>query len=481
VASLIGSSGSRPSPARGFVATAVLSTGVAAGSFALGVALVVLANVVGGALGPAVILAIPIVVVAVLAIGSAPWVAPAIVFMAFPVAYVEIPVAGHLQVRLVEVAVAAVTGLVVLHRLNAKRTPLPWSPEMWWGLLFLMWMVVATPSALNGAEAIKQDIDVIAGFLFALTVLASCPTMEDLRRTLGVLLAVGAGLGAIGLRGISSLRATFAGQVGINRAHGVFAHPNDLALFTAMLLMVAIGIALGARSRLVRVFASLTALISLVALAASLSRGAWFGTAAGTVALVVLLPVARRAVTRVALPLFALVALVVGLVLPSPPPQVLVVRERIGTITKPFEDPYDQRPAIWAEAIREIKEDPWTGQGPASFPLASALSGSLSQTVGAEHAHDTLLTVAAETGLPNVLFLIGLTLAVGLTLFRSVRALRDTDDAPLVAGAGAALVALVGQGLVDFTLRNPLLLFLSWTLVGVVLVGGREARKARAR
>jgi heme A synthase len=84
--------------------------------------------------------------------------------------------------------------------------------------------------------------------------------------------------------------------------------------------------------------------------------------------------------------------------------------------------------------------------------------------------------VAAESGVPAVVLLIGFTLSVGLVALRTVRRLRAGDrprDAALVACLAAALAMVVGQGLVDFTLRNPIIMVLVWSVVGLLLAADR--------
>jgi putative inorganic carbon (HCO3(-)) transporter len=403
------------------------------------------------------------------------------VYASFPIGFHTIPL-GNVPVKVVEVVVLLTTTLVVLHRLGTGSAPLAWAPPMWWALFFVAWALVATPSAVNLVDALKQDIGLAGGFILALATLAACRSMKDVRNVVGVMLAVGTILVLAGFQGVSGLRAQLQGAVAVNRAQGLFPQPNDLGTFAAILLMVSIGMGFGARHRWTRVFAASTALLSLIVLTLSLSRGAWIGTAMSGVVLLYLLPAARRALLM-AVPALIVAGVAFAAFLPNTPVQVQVITERLSTFTHPEvqDNPYDARPAIWHEAFHEIGQDPMTGQGPGNFPDASALSGSLSQTVGALHAHDTLLTVAAEIGLPGVALLIGFTLALGLVVRRAARKLPDTADRSLVAGLGAGLFILVGQGLVDFNLRNPVLFMLVWSLAGLVLVAGRHVSPAWRR
>jgi hypothetical protein len=84
--------------------------------------------------------------------------------------------------------------------------------------------------------------------------------------------------------------------------------------------------------------------------------------------------------------------------------------------------------------------------------------------------------VAAEAGIPAVVLLVGFTLSVGVVALRTVRRLRlrgSARDAALVACLAAALMMVVGQGMVDFTLRNPIIVVLVWSVVGLLLAADR--------
>jgi O-antigen ligase len=454
---------------------------IAVGSFVGGVVLTK-AGAIGG---PALMVAAPLGLFLAAATLTRPLIGVIAVYMSFPIAFVALPL-GSLDIKVVEAAAAGVTGLVVLRRLATGSTPLPWAPQMWWAFLLVGTVLAATPSALSATDATKQDAFLVVGFLFALAVLAAVRSMEDMRKVIGALLVVGTGLCAYSLQGASQLSAQFGGAVGSGRVQGTFNQPNDLGAFSAMVLMVAIGMVVGSRTRWSRIGGWVAALVSLAALALSLSRGGWIGTLLGLTVLVIAVPQVRRATFAVVLPALLILSAALAVFLPSAPPQVEVVTERLGTLTTGNIGPYDARPDIWREAVREIREDPWTGLGPGSFPFASTRSQSLAVSVNASHAHDVLLTVGAEAGLPSVFLVVGFTLALVGVARRGIRGLSDTGDRAIIAAVGAAMACQIGQGLVDYNLRNPLIFILLWSMVGLLLAGRRlaaaeEERRAESR
>jgi len=411
--------------------------------------------------------------VVLVAIVHRPWTGVALVFLTFPIGSIVLP-AGSLDVKVVEAAVLLVAGLLALRRLASGSLPLPLPSPMWPALLVLVAALLATPGALDVGEAARFDTLLVIVLLMALLVPAACRSLDEARRPLAVLMAVGAGISGYAFHAVSGLQAFLGGAVVQNRAISVFSQPNDFGAFAASLFLVAIGMALGSRSRPARRVCALVAALAFGGLVLSLSRGSWLGAVAGLALLLALAPSARPALFRVGLPIVAAGALVFAVFLPSGPTDVQVVQQRLTTLAAPFHNPYDARPQIWREAVHEIEANPWTGVGPGNFLVASSRAGSFVQAAGAEHAHNTVLNVAAEEGIPAAGLLIAFGLVMGAIILRAAKRLPDTRDRALVAGVGAALFAQVGQGLVDFPLRDPVVAVLMASLVGVVLVAQRQ-------
>ena len=103
----------------------------------------------------------------------------------------------------------------------------------------------------------------------------------------------------------------------------------------------------------------------------------------------------------------------------------------------------------------------------------------VSSTATAEfpaHAHDVLLTVAAEIGLPAAAVLIVLTLLWTRTFLRTAKALPDARDRGLMAGLAGAAATFVGEGVFDATLRASVVLVLLALCVGLALAVAEIAR-----
>jgi putative inorganic carbon (hco3(-)) transporter len=437
-----------------------------AGAFVTGGLLAGVASRFGGA-APLVLVAIPLVPIVVGAMFSDPRLAVIGVFATFPIGSIALP-APIPPIEMAEAAVVVVSALVLLKRVASGRAPLRWPPAMWWVFALLIWTIVAFPSAVDSALAVKQIASLAGGFLFALVVATVCSTMRDVRFVLVGFVVVVAGIALTAVVGGSQFESELGGTQIAGRLRGAFDHPNQLGTICAMLALVAAGLGFGARSLQTRVVAFAAVPLLLAGLALSLSRGAWIGAGLGALYLAIALPQARRVILTIAVPL----AIVAALLAPSLPanPQIQVVQERLSVLT--VRSPYDDRPAIWAEAMREIQDDPITGQGPGSFPVASVRAASEASSVAAYHAHNVLLTWAAENGIPAAVLLVGFFVAVALAARRATKTTISRGsrrDRAMIAGMSAGLIAVLGQGPVDYTWRNTVVFVAISAMVGVLL------------
>jgi putative inorganic carbon (HCO3(-)) transporter len=392
--------------------------------------------------------------------------AAGLVLLAMPIGVKVVP-DGPFGLPFIQLVAIGATGLMALARLAAGEPPLRWPRPMWWAAILSAVAVLETPIAIDLHAAIVQDVQLLSGILVALAVATAVVRLRDLRRLACLALLSGSAILLLALPDATEQRARFGAAIVENRAQGPFSEPNQLGALSAIVLFLACGFMLGGRRPWQRAGASLLLL---------LSRGSWIGVALGLVAMVFLLP--RGA--RWALVLRGLALLVTVLVLAlsglAGPQQFGVVGARLRTLTNPEGNPSDARPLLYREAWREVRARPLTGFGPGGFPTASLSPESVVSSVRAYHAHNVLLTMAAEAGLPAAALLVGFTLAVGLALRRAVVRLReppDRRDRALLAALGGALVTIVGQGMVDVVLRSPVIVMLVWALVGLALAGDR--------
>jgi len=449
-----------------------MGTGLALVSIFLGLTLAAVATLFQASV--AVYIALPLAPLLALAVLAAPIVAPLGVFATFPVGSTGAPV-GAATLQSAEAAVVIVALMVIVRQLAMGQTPLAWSPVLFWPLGLMAWMLISMFSALDETLAIKQLVSIAGGVTFASVILASCRGMRDLRVLLGGFVAAATVLSVFALSDRSKIESTYEGtQVLEGRLQGAFDHPNQLGALAAMAFPVAAGFLFGGRTRRTRTLAGVALALILAALALSLARGAWLGAGAAALLMLITLREARRTLLLIGLPV---VLVFVGLWSYFPKnEQVQVVTQRAESFTTL--SPYDNRDSIWREARREIKEDPWTGQGPGNFIISSAGAGSEASTVAAFHAHNLFLNWAAESGLPAAAIILLFAFALvnaGRVASRRSLARGDPADRAIVIGIGGALLTVFFQGFVDYTLGNSVVHIAFWGMVGAMLLASRDA------
>lgn len=423
------------------------------------------------ATGPLFALALPLGLLAGAVALRRPVAAIVLVVAVLPLG--NLGVVGALQ--LVDIAAIFAIGLVIVARVNDGASPLPWSPALWWLVGLFAATLVASPTSISPEATFTQEVQLLTGILVACATFGACRDWGQVRSITIAMLVLGIIAAIVALNSGAELRVRAGGAGADNRATGIFTQPNQLGLFAGMMLLLAVGIAAGERRRGIRILALAAVTGSLAALLLSLSRGAWIGALLGCAAFAILVPDVRRRLLAGMLPV-VLLAIVFGAAQPDNV-QLRAFSERAATLSSGGSgSAYDNRPVIWREALRQIRERPLQGFGPGSFPDASARWRSEAKT-GAWHAHNTLLTVGAESGIPAVGFLVGFTLTLAFAVRPALRRLRSAEQRATLAGLASALVVLVGQGLVDFTLRNAVLVTFVWLVLGLFLAAVALAQR----
>ncbi|MEI4273213.1 O-antigen ligase family protein [Klenkia sp. LSe6-5] len=371
------------------------------------------------------------------------------------------------------VSVAATVGVVValaLRRELGRRGS--------WLILALSVFVGSAFLSTTMSVAPARSLVVATTYLFGLGVAwalsRTCTTWEALRFVATTLALVGGAVGFIAVADLGQLRGALGGNVVEGRATSVFTQPNELGAFCAATLLIAVGCSVAHR-RTAWIWACRAAAVgATVGLALSFSRGAWIGAAAGVAVLVVLLPGLRRPVLRAATA--GLVLLATGATVAGNTPVLQLLLKRLDSLTAPS-NPYDERPAIWSEAIHQIGQSPLLGTGPGAFAEKSVADQSVLRSDPAAHAHSLFLAVTSEQGAFGLLALV-LVIGLVVAVARRVRAVSGVDlgarpgHAALTAGLIGALASVLGQGLTDQPAGNPIVGTGLWVVLGLTAAAG---------
>ena len=402
-----------------------------------------------------------------------------VVLLVLPFGDVEVPVAG---VSLVHLAMVVPT-LLALWMLVRDEVAFPPSMILVGLGLGAVGGLISSAGGVNGEGAVQAVVISFVTLGYAIGVaLAHRPGLERIGPELFVV--VGGVVAAMALTSAGSIEAAEGGWVVNGRLTGPFSQPNELGIFCAALLPVAVACLVTTRSRRRLAVLGLATACLVAAWALSMSRGAWIGGIAALVCLAVGEPRTRRMLLGVGSAIVA--TCVVAVMVPANTALLGVIGARIRSLGDPGQNQYDDRPLIWAEAWRQATEHPWLGVGPGGYSLAATDSSSAVSSYGADHPHDLFLTILAERGMVGIT--IGVIVVAGCVLAARAHLLGTTPFGETVAtlrtrsvAVIAALVAVSVHCVFDMPLRNPIVSGLVWTLLGMAIVAETTRPRPRSR
>lgn len=143
--------------------------------------------------------------------------------------------------------------------------------------------------------------------------------------------------------------------------------------------------------------------------------------------------------------------------------------------------PVEMREAVWREAWRLARAHPWAGVGPGQFQRAYERAGGTGTPI---HAHNIVLHVAAEYGLPTLICYLALWARL---LWSTARAAARTRDGEVAWALHAMLLAFFLRSLLEHylsgletSLRMLCLLAFVFGLAECVATRGRPDQRASA-
>ncbi len=263
---------------------------------------------------------------------------------------------------------------------------------------------------------------------------------------------------------------------GLSRAGGTIGHPNVLAYYLEILLPVNFALLLAERKIIIRFFLFITLATGLVALVATLSRGAWvtipisFG-----IVLVIMLKNHFFKLRTFLLLFFVALLLLIFLFFSFP-----LIEKRL---TDDDDRSASRRMPMNEATFSIIRQHPVIGAGMNNFPefFHKLDTTGKSRIIKEKHVvHNMFLWVWAETGIIGLLAFLGIfgtTVIVSLNLLFYVEPWKKA----LLIGVVAGLLAHLAHGLVDPGFRvNPAISVLIFTLIGLVgAVSINQRKEAR--
>jgi len=313
----------------------------------------------------------------------------------------------RLPIGEVGIAIAAV-GLVL--QLGNVRVPFP----VWLYGAFVLWTFAASLTSSYADIALDAVLERLKLLAIMLIVVNALRTEGQLRFYLMFFL---------GCFVLFPVRGTLLGGDEImGRAvwNYVYNNPNDLATLCLIALGIALGFVFAKPSRaLVRLGAGISAILLVVVILLTQSRGAFIGLVAGMGPALIWLGLKRPG--RLFLSA-GILALVIGLAIPESVWERLSGIEKLTSVSKIAEaDPEgsaEQRFEIQKVGWQIFLDNPVFGVGLGAYPLENAR---YAPELGRKDTHNTYLNVAAEVGLPGFALWCALVWSVLRYAYRSRR------------------------------------------------------------
>ncbi len=242
-----------------------------------------------------------------------------------------------------------------------------------------------------------------------------------------------------------------------NRPHGLLGHYMTYSGILMLVICAAVARLLFREREWIWPAVALPALF--VALAATLSRNAWIGTAVAIGAILA----ARRRVLLLAIPLVIIVASAIA---PTS------VRERAFSAFDPNDPSNRDRIAMFKAGVGMIKDHPFFGVGPNMVPqvyLQYRTSDAVerAEATGPEtrsHLHNVPMQLAAERGLIALAMFVWFVIVAARDLWLRMK----HGPAPALAAAGfAAVIAMLVAGLFEHNFGDSEFLILFLALISL--------------
>ncbi|AKG22001.1 IctB family putative bicarbonate transporter [Calothrix sp. 336/3] len=257
------------------------------------------------------------------------------------------------------------------------------------------------------------------------------------------------------------------------RVYSYLGNPNLLAGYILPALILSLVAIFAWRGLAPKALAFTMFVVNAACLRFADSRGSYIGLAIAAVVLVLLL----RYWYASSLPLFWrrwLVPIILGIFIAL----FLVAfgasetfRLRIVSIFAGREDSSNNfRINVWTSAIKMIQHYPIFGIGPGHDTFNLVYPRYQAPKYTALSAYSIFLETAVETGLIGLLSFLWLLIVIFNTGWQRLQQLRDikSQDGLWLIGAIAALVAMLGHGLVDTVWYRPVINSVWWLIVGLI-------------
>ena len=247
------------------------------------------------------------------------------------------------------------------------------------------------------------------------------------------------------------------------RVFSTLGNPNVLAAFLVMVVGLASGWSLDTHERKRKGALIFVSALAVLCILLTYSRGAWLSL--GAMALM-MAAVWRHWNWRVLLAVAAVLVILLAAMHEAFLARLLSIREMFNSA----DSSVALRWALWESTLAMIAEHPWIGLGWGSYRFVYPEYDFFVQNeaVIIYHGHNTLLSLAAEIGIPGALCF---ALAWGMSVVRSLKAMKHSlrSSKGFNLGIALAISGMAAFSLTDHVLFNIQVTAIFWALLALTV------------
>src|SRR5262249_7876840 len=313
------------------------------------------------------------------------------------------------------IAVSTLVGYVAL---ELQKSPPRWRGL---GLMTLFWAWIAFTAIFAGDRSLAfWKVSQYTNILVMTLVVAALATTED--RIFTMMTVMGVSVGLLAVRATIEFLLTGA-QNKVSGVGGVELEGNEFALALNMGLTILVGLSYMIDAKWARYVFRVLAVFCLAAVVGTFSRSGFLGSA---IALLILTWYSKRRMRNI-----ALLALTVVMCLPFVPERAIKRYQSIPTAAE-LDPSAIARIQTWETGLKMIRAHPILGVGPLNFQ--SQYSNYLlekykdADNYHPRAPHNAYVALAAESGIPSLLFFISFIGATIVTMWRLRRLVNQRPD-----------------------------------------------------
>lgn len=249
-----------------------------------------------------------------------------------------------------------------------------------------------------------------------------------------------------------------------NRIFGTFAHPNLLAFYLVIPIVLALMIfLLGNKREVVNIIATLMLVIMVIILILTYTRGAWLAFILAIMAITLF----RFRWVFVGFIIFLLATYAV----------VAPIRHRVNDLVRL--NPYGSiqwRIDLWRDSINYVKEKPALGFGTGTSH--QVILEKRGEERGSPDPHNDYLKILLENGLAGILSYLLLIISLLATLYQRYIKTDKPNLKTLLLATICLSLSLYAMSFSDNIIRNTALQWIFWCLAGAVLAASKTTKQS---